>query len=607
MEDIRRQTNDVRRTIITGFDMKRHLTTSVIARTFAVLALALCTYKSASAQEYQNTPVQISTEKVRIGNEVCYSHVVQEKQTLYSICKAYNVSTEDIYKYNPSVKENGLKKHSIIIIPIIEKKGLMIIKPEKEEPVLSEAPAKESVKEPVKAIEPVKEPLKEEAPKKRPSKRKVHTAKWYEDLETIAEKYGVTVGEIMRANNLTSKKLSKRQKLVIPAPGEYPTEDVISAEDEQTAASDTTATVSADTLAKDKAVFLPGLYFPKKQIDMTLLLPLKATGLTGSRQNMDFYSGVLLAVYDMSKEGISTNLTVYDVADGKIPEAGSMKGSDIILGPVSSSDINRTFSSVPNIKTLVSPLDPKAEYLAYMHESMVHAPTPHSVQYNDLISWIKEDLMPEDRVLFITEKGAVPTEAVTNMTMAIDSSGIDYKPLSYSILEGRNVTETLAWMMSETAANRVFIASESEAFVNDVVRNLNVMIHQKYNVVLYAPSKIRSFETIEVENFHNTKMRVSTGYYIDYENPTVQEFLLRYRALFNTEPTQFAYQGYDLAKYFIRICSKYGNRWMDKLENEKASMLQSKFDFTKTQTGGYVNNGVSRIVYGDNWTVEKVR
>ncbi len=560
--------------------MKRYLATSTIAKVFIALTFALFLSSSASAQEYENTPVEISKEKVRIGGQVCYSHIVLEKQTLYSICKAYNVSAEDIYKLNPGVKENGLKKNSILIIPVVEQ-----VKVE------------------------VRPAAKPEAKPAATQKKRTHTAKWYEDLESIAARYGVSANEIMRANNLKSKKLSKRQKLVIPYPGEYSDEEIIIETPAKQEATDTTAvTAVPDTLGQDDDKgFLQGFFFPKKEVDMSLLLPLKATGTTGSRQNMDFYSGVLLAIYDMYEEGITTNLTVYDVADGNIPDRYDIMGSDIIIGPVAAGDINRTFEAMPGIKALVSPLDPRAEHLAYSKKAMIHAPTPHTAQYLDLVSWIKEDMKAGDRVLLITEKGATQTDAVINMTAAIDSSGIDYKQLSYSILEGRNVTETLAYLMTETDANRVFIASESEAFVNDVVRNLNVMIHQKYNVVLYAPSKIRSFETIEVENFHNTKMRVSTGYYIDYEDPKVKGFLLRYRALFNAEPTQFSYQGYDLAKYFISLCSRYGNRWMERLDNEKSSMLQSSFNFTETPTGGYVNNAVRRIVYGENWSVEKVR
>ena len=77
----------------------------MLAATLASMAPA-----AAYAQEYENTPVTISSEKVKVDGKVCYSHIVLERQTLFSISKAYNVSLEDIYKYNPSVKENGLKK-----------------------------------------------------------------------------------------------------------------------------------------------------------------------------------------------------------------------------------------------------------------------------------------------------------------------------------------------------------------------------------------------------------------------------------------------------------------------------------------------------------------
>ena len=72
------------------------------------------------AQEYESTPVTISREKVKINGQVCYSHIVLERQTLYSISKAYNVTIDDIYRYNPTVKEKGLQKNSILIIPAVE-------------------------------------------------------------------------------------------------------------------------------------------------------------------------------------------------------------------------------------------------------------------------------------------------------------------------------------------------------------------------------------------------------------------------------------------------------------------------------------------------------
>jgi hypothetical protein len=220
---------------------------------------------------------------------------------------------------------------------------------------------------------------------------------------------------------------------------------------------------------------------------------------------------------------------------------------------------------------------------------------------------MKEETSAEDKVIFITEKGVRHTEATFQMKQSIDSSGLAYSAFSYSILEGRSIEKPLKDLMTTTGANRVLIASESEAFVNDVVRNLNLLIHKKLDIVLYAPSKIRSFETIEVENFHNTKLHVSLGYYIDYSDKKVMDFIMKYRALYNAEPSQFAFQGYDITNYFIRLFSRYGDKWPSKIESEEMSMLQSTFKCSKKEHEGYINTGVRRIVYGNDWSVNKVR
>ena len=89
--------------------MKRLLATALL--TIILLPVPM------SAQEYTGSPVEISKEKVKVDGKVCFSHIVLEKQTLYSISKAYGVTVDDIYRFNPSLHETGLKKNSIIIIP----------------------------------------------------------------------------------------------------------------------------------------------------------------------------------------------------------------------------------------------------------------------------------------------------------------------------------------------------------------------------------------------------------------------------------------------------------------------------------------------------------
>ena len=159
--------------------------------------------------------------------------------------------------------------------------------------------------------------------------------------------------------------------------------------------------------------------------------------------------------------------------------------------------------------------------------------------------------------------------------------------------------------MDSTAVNRVLVVSESEAFVNDVVRNLNLMIHDRYKVVMYGSSRLKGFETIDVEDYHNASLHLSMSYYVDYERPEVRDFLLKYRALYNTEPGAFAFQGYDVMYYFISVCAEYGKDWAEKIsENEKTRMLQTDFRFRRDGDGGLKNTAIRRIVYGPDYSID---
>ena len=556
-----------------------------IAGTALAIAMAACGATVSYAQEYENTPVSISKEKVRINGNVCYSHVVLERQTLFSISKAYNVSIDDIYRANPSLKETGLVKNSIILIPAAAD----------QEPAVEHKT--ETVKETVQEVmqEKVAEVVKEKT---------VHTVKWYENLNDIAAKYGITTEELMAANGLKGKKLKSRMKLVIPAPGEFAATEETEPETIGQESKELTVTEEPAEAQPEK----PWWHGTgKDKVTASVLLPFKANGLSSSWSNMDFYSGVLVAARDLSQNGRNIDLRVHDIGEGKTDAWKSdINGSDIVIGPVSLKDLGSMLAMNTSVMA-VSPLDPKAESLALSHRNMIQAPTPHKAQYDDLMAWIKEDKGMHDKVIVISEKGGRQTETVMQMKQSIDSSGLSYNPFAYSILEGRDVLAPPKSLMTPEGANRVIVASESEAFVNDVVRNLNLLIHQKYNVILYGASKIRSFDTIEVENFHNTNLHVSLTYYIDYDDPRVKNFLLKYRALFNTEPSQFAFQGYDIASYFFEMCAKYGERWPEMLDKEEKNMLQSTFRCIKASEGGFINQGVRRIVYEDNWKISKIR
>ena len=512
---------------------------------------------AAFAQEYVPTPVTVSKEKVKLNGKVYLSHVVLERQTLFGISKAYGVTEEDLYEANPSLRETGLQKNAIILVPY------------REQAAVQEVPQEEKG-------------------------YTEHTVKWYEDIEDIARKYNISVKELMEYNGLKSRKLGSRQVLRIPVSHlAFEAEPEPQPEPQQPEV-DTVCIVPPTPVLPvvEEEVQAETLFFtPKQDAEFSLVLPLKASGNV-SELNMDFYSGALMAVKDLEAEGLKIKMNVFDLMAG-MPNMDILTRGDFVLGPVASRDMEAVLQRVNGKVTVVSPLDQKTATLAQNYTNFILAPTSIENQWEDLAAWIGDDLDDDDRILFVTEKGATSVSASVALRSALARRDIPYQILSYAIVEGTSIPATMEEMMVKGGENRILVASESEAFVGDVVRNIGIMMGKGYEVVMYAPSKVRTFETIEGSDYHAARLHISSSYFVDYSNPKVDAFVKAYRALFKTEPSQFAFQGYDTTRYFIERATK-GVR--------QARGLHTDFSLEFDANGNAANKAVRRIVYNQDFT-----
>ena len=556
-------------------NMKRLL---ILLAAFAALSCA-----EAYAQDYVPTPVTVSKEKVKLNGKVYLSHVVLERQTIYGICKAYGVTEEELYAANPSLQETGLQKNAILLVPYRE-----------QMPPVTETAAPETAPAPQEGAQ---ESVQEPARKKAITGYVEHTVRWYEDIDDIARKYDVTAKDIMDANGLSSPKLSTRQVLKVPVFGEVPEQTV----DEGNDGNDGETVQPQTDTTQVESVKVP-VAEPRGNANFSLVMPLKAGEL-----NMDFYSGVLMALRDMEDEGVKAQVHVYDLSAG-IPPIDELAKDDFVLGPVASRDLEAILQRVDGRVPVISPLDPKAGALSATYAPFVQAPSAVDCQYADLAAWVKEDLQEGENVVLITEKGASSINASVAIRTAMAKEELSYEILSYAIVEGRGISNTFIGLLAPKGhITRVVVASESEAFVADAVRNINIAIGKGYEVVMYAPSKVRTFDTIEGGAYHNVALHVSTTYYIDYGNADVKRFVQAYRALFRTEPTPFAFQGYDTARYFVSQVLRSGKDWTAFPAGEKSRGLHTDFLLVRDENGDLHNEAVRRIVFEKDYTTTLLR
>ncbi len=118
-----------------------------------------------------NSPIDsLRVEKIKGKKYII--HRAEPKETLYSITRRYQVTLEDLYEFNPSLKENGLKMYDTVRIPLLKKR-------------------------------------KKHEPKPRASDRSnYHVVQSGETLFAISRQYNLTVDSLIAINQLENSNLS---------------------------------------------------------------------------------------------------------------------------------------------------------------------------------------------------------------------------------------------------------------------------------------------------------------------------------------------------------------------------------------------------------------
>ena len=576
-------------------------------RTLTHILAALCFAASlstgAAAQDYVAPPVVVSKEKVRSGGNVYYSHVVLERQTLYSISKAYGVTIEEIYESNPTLKleTEGLKKNQILMIPVRE-----IPQADKVENTVKEEKAEETVK----PQEPQTVTAKK-SPAYGPDDYFIHKVKWFEDLETIAKKYNVSKESILNINGMTSDKIKRRQDLKIPYNPEAWEGRTVTTEPEKVEDvvefTPTEEGDQPDTTAKEKKGIddiFDDLFVRegKHDVNISMLIPFSSPRAGDRVSFMDLYCGALLAARSMGQAGTNLDIHTYDVSGGAMPVTHErFAESDFAIGPVSRNDIKKAAAVADESTWIVSPLDMQVESLTDTLRNLIQAPTPTSVQIKDMVRWIKSDMRSGDKVIVVTPTS--PSSSYRDM--------VEKEMTEAGLPHSTTTLGSVSALMTPSGSNRIVLACDftdkSTVFLIEAVRNLYMMASRRSGIILYSTSKIRTYDQIDVEQLHKLNLHTSVTYFVDYSSKEVRDFLLQYRALYNAEPSRSAYSGYDLVKYFSTLAAKYGKKWPRALDKVEFTGLQSDFKLERTPGGGFVNNAVRRVVYNQDYSVTLVK
>ncbi len=594
---------------------------------------------------------QVKTERsnkiIIIDGKKIYLHIVKAGQTLYSISKVYNVSQKNIYKEN-NIFTSGIKSGQVLKIPFItegqsDKADYSTHKVEKGETLYSiSRKYNVSINDIILHNSAAKYNINVGQIIKIPNLEKgnfefqddnyfYHTVISGESLFSLSQLYGSTIEQIKLTNSDAKKGLKVGQVLKISKINYDNTERL---------------PISYDNTPNSNFHRYSNLYFESpnvtpcnrfvynssKKFNIALMLPFNLYRNTitsgeyededdklfykNTRRFYEFYEGALVAVQQLKTQGLSLNLFVYDTENSpakvkQIISKPEFSNIDLIIGPVYSKNIKivGNFAKTHKIN-LISPLSKKN--IVLKNNPFIFEVMPSDVMkikktsdflcriYDTCIVIVHNGSKKEKEKIDIYKKKLVKSFSSRKDIKEVVLKNINYNKGGISAI--RNA-------LSPGLKNIIIIPSNSEVFITKVIKNLHELT-KKYEIILIGEPSWELHKNINHSYLKKLSFHYVSSFYIDYDNWRVKSFLNKYRDIYRTEPSLYAFEGYDIMNYFLNAIKQYGRNFQfclspyDKLPNRKGII----FDFNFERTGinnGFENNSIHILQYNENFKLEK--
>jgi LysM repeat protein/ABC-type branched-subunit amino acid transport system substrate-binding protein len=543
--------------------------------------------------------IQKSTKTEYIGGKHYYIHTVLKGQTVSALAKAYGVTEDEIYEANPDVKK-VLKADAVIKIPVKSSENVpgtvhTVVQGETLSQIAQKY--KVSIDQLLKAnpglspnnIKPgqqIKIPqtgdVTESVGK---GAYKLHVVQQGETLFGIARKYNVTVDELKLANPGLNETIQIGQQIRVPVKGEE---------------------VRTPDKPKDSITFKCGETGMMASYYVGLMLPLyleraayidtsddeKSIQQYSSFSFIGFYEGFMMALDSARQMGLSINLVVDDVTEDSskvlsVLEKAEYKDLNLLIGPF----FSKAFEFVTpwakeNKVKAVNPFTTQSRFVEdnpYIFKNVAEADT----QAVQTINYIRKTWPGCNIFLVQSEKDSDLDEvhAYERALKGPDSSFRDYFLVDY-IKEGLT---GISKNMTPDKVNVVISFVHGEAGISNFIRNMSDYSF-KYPIVVFGMKEWENYSSLEVDYLLNINLHIVTYSFVDYSRQSVKDFILEYRELYSNEPDEYSFAGYDIGMYFLNALRLYGKDFEKCLQNYHPDYLCTPLDFFNEPGRGYENS-----------------
>ncbi len=560
-----------------------------------------------------------SSEKVKFKK-----HKVRRRETLFSIAQKYNVSIDDIKRYNKHLYSKSLKKGEKLRIPV----GI---------------------------AKTTSQTTTEGALTTSTSSKNYHTVIAKETKYGIARKYGISIAELETQNPQIKNGLKIGMKLVVPEnsvtdsatiendnfefyevqpkEGFFRLKVKLGLTKEEIIALNPYAKnglkegmilkipkrnneeINDDTITESVNIENKISNFSTKNI--VVMLPFQLEKLTDSieankqlikrskrlRVAIDFYSGVLMAL-DFAKElGISSNVTVYDTKAsektvGKIISENNFENTDVVIGPLLQKNVSKAAYLLKEKNIPV--FSPLSNRKTKLYANFFQTIPSQELLENKMLQFLKNNSEEKNIIIIADSKRGAQKQKL--LEILPDSKVVDLRTSK----KGEFLYATdIENIIDETKPNWVILETTNPVILSNVIGLLNGIPKTK-KIRLFTLAKNKAYDYHDISNVHLGNLNFTfPSVQKPYDHKDVNSFIASYKNKYGVLPNRYAVRGFDVM-YDVLLRLSVANTIYDAYKYP-TQYIENKFKYTKKMFTGYQNEACYIIKYNPDLSVEVIQ
>lgn len=509
-------------------------------------------------------PVESLVQKPAIDTNKYVYHRVKKGETVYAITKKYTIDEKKLAAWNPALGA-GLKEGDFVIVGEKKKSAL--------------PPAKVVAKDTM-----------------------LYTVAAGETAYGLTRRFNITQEEFYRWNPGAQAGVKTGQ--VVKVPKTTPAASAAQGEPQ----SPLTATVTAGIKAK-KTSYTIGLFLPFKlaeseQIDVDALVRSKSGFPATQGLALDFYAGFKKAVDSLQAKDFEVSLNIYDLQERDSAKVQSIcrseefKTLDMIFGPLYPGAF-KTVSSYagPLGIPTISPLTQQNKIL--FRNPLASKITPSQfTMIEGLADYCIDSLMSGSKVILVN----TTTKDQAYVKAFKERYNSELLRIGKSLRDSVTEVKGLAGIKSAYAAGRknvVVLLTNNPVYLQDVITQLYVFSNKK-DIVLLGFSNVANIDNLDQDYLNDLQFTFASSTGINGKDSLQQQLAKYYQNIYITDPSEYFFQGFDVAMYYLTNLKTQGPGFVGSLDRFPAQGLSTGFEFYRPdEETGFENRAVFIYKYSD--------